>query len=292
LPERLLLRSYLFAPGSDEHKMRKALSSGADAVVFDLEDAVAPADKVRARAAVGRLIEDLDGASAAEIHVRVNRNRDAYDPADLSAVLVPGLAALRLPKCESASDVRAVEVMLDDLEPERGIGRGTVRLFCTIESAGGVIAASEIAGAGRRVAALVFGPADFAASISVSDPPFEATLLARSTLVLASAAAGVAPPVDGAFLDVTDLEGLRAHCHRVRGLGFMGKSAIHPRQVEVLHDVFTPSTEEVERARRVIATTKGGNNTGVVDGGFVDPPVIAQARAVVDLARRLDSKGE
>lgn len=291
MPERPLLRSYLFAPGSDEHKMHKALSSEADAVVFDLEDAVAPADKAAAREAVGRLIGDFRGESASEIHVRVNRRVDGYDPTELSAVLRPGLAALRLPKCESVSEVRAVEAILDDLEPERGIEGGTVRLYPTIESAGGVLAATEIAAAGRRVTALVFGSADFAASIGVSDPPFEATLLARSTLVLASAAAGVGPPVDGAFLDVTDLDGLRAHSHRVRGLGFKGKSAIHPRQLSVLHEVFTPSIDELEHALRVIAATEGGKTTGVVDSGFIDPPVIAQARAVVALARRIESKG-
>ena len=272
--------------------MHNALSSGADAVVFDLEDSVAPVDKAGAREAVGRLIGNLEGGPPAEIHVRVNRRGDGYDPTELSVVLRPGLAALRLPKCESASEVRAVEAMLDDLESERGIEDGTVRLYPTIESAAGVVAATEIAAAGRRVACLVFGSADFAASIGVSDPPFEATLMARSTLVLACAAAGVGSPVDGAFLHVADLEGLRVHSHRVRALGFKGKSAIHPRQLPVLHEAFTPSTDEVERALRVIAATEGGKNTGVVDGAFVDPPVIAQARAVVDLARRLHSKGE
>lgn len=291
MAERALLRSCLFAPGSDERKMSKAVRSGADAVVLDLEDSVDPKDKVRARETVARLIGAVAGNSACEIHVRVNRRDGGYDPSDISRVVVPGLAALRLPKCESASEVTTVAAMLNGLEAERGIPPGTTRLYPTIESAVGVIAAADIARAGPRVAALVFGPADFAASIGVSAPPFEATLVARSTLVLVSAAAGVGPPIDGAFLELADVDGLRDHSRRVRALGFMGKSAIHPRQIPILHDVFTPSPDEVERARRVIAVAEEGQAIGVVDGGFVDRPVVSQARAVLEMARRFESRG-
>jgi citrate lyase subunit beta / citryl-CoA lyase len=270
--------------------MTKAARSGADAVVFDLEDSVNPDAKPGARELVGRLVGELVGAAECEIHVRVNRLADgSYDRADVASVVAPGLSALRIPKCESPADVAAVAAMLDGLEAARTMAPGTVRLYPTIESAAGVIAAVDIATAGPRVAALVFGAADFGASIGVSAPDFESTLLARSTLVLASAAAGIGRPVDGAFLDLGDLDGLRSHSRRVRNLGFAGKSAIHPNQVPVLHDVFTPSVEEVDRARRILAAVAG--TTGVADGTFVDPPVIAQAEAVLELARRIESKG-
>ncbi|HVR33042.1 MAG TPA: CoA ester lyase [Acidimicrobiia bacterium] len=282
-----LLRSFLFAPGSDEQKVKKATRSGADAVVLDLEDSVRPEDKAGARDSVGRRIHALASESSAEIHVRINRAGASYDPDDIAAVVVPGLSALRLPKCESASDVRDVEEMLDALEP----GSGGVRLYPTIESAAGVLAAHDIARSSPRVAALVFGAADFGASIGVMAPPFEATLVARSTLVLASAASRVGPPIDGAYLDLADIDGLRAHSRRVKELGFLGKSAIHPNQLPVIHDVFTPSSDEIERARRILDGVSAGATTGVVDGRFVDPPVIAQARAVLELLRRIESKG-
>ena len=285
-----LLRSFLFAPGFDEQKMTKAARRGADAVVLDLEDSVRPEDKAGARDSVGRLIQALASESSAEIHVRINRAGTSYDPDDIAAVVVPGLSALRLPKCESASDVRDVEEMLDALEPQGGPGR--VRLYPTVESAAGVLAAHDIARSSPRVAALVFGAADFAASIGVMAPPFEATLMARSTLVLASAASGVGPPIDGAYLDLADVDGLRAHSRRVRELGFRGKSAIHPNQLPVIHDVFTPSSDEIDRARRILDRISAGATTGVVDGSFVDPPVIAQARAVLELLRRIESKGD
>jgi len=272
--------------------MVKAVGVGADAVVLDLEDAVSPRDKVRAREAVRRVLEELAGGSACEIHVRINRLDAGYDMVDISAVVLPGLAGLRLPKCESAADVLSVASVLDDLEDERGIAPGTVRLYPTIETAAGVVSANKIAAAGSRIGALVFGAADFAASIGVSAPSFEVTLLARSTVVLASAAAGVGQPLDGAFLDLTDPDGLSEQCRRVKDLGFMGKSAIHPKQLSVIHDVFTPSHEEVERARRIVAAVESGDTTGIVDGWFVDPPVIAQARSVLDLARRIEMRGD
>lgn len=267
--------------------MRKAVRSDADAVVFDLEDSVAPADKPAARDLVGRLVGELAGRAGCAVHVRINRlEGGGYDREEIAAVVAPGVAGLRLPKCESAREVIEAGHLLDEVEAAHELPASTVRLYPTIESAVGVMAAADIAKAHPRVAALVFGAADFGASIGVMAPDFEATFLARSTLVLASAAAGIGRPVDGAFLDITDLDGLRSVSRRVKNLGFAGKSAIHPGQIPVLHEVFTPSDAEIERARRILESVTG--TTGVVDGAFVDPPVIAQAEAVMELARRIE----
>lgn len=290
MPERVVLRSYLFAPGLDEHKLNKAVVSGSDAVVFDLEDSVAPDYKEQARDLVGRVVRELDEHSGTEIHIRVNRIDGAFDPADIGVAVVPPVTGIRLPKVVTVSDVQEADRMIAALEDERGIPKGSVRLYPTIESAAGVLASADIARSSHRIAAFVFGPADFAASIGVHNPPFEATFLARSTIVLASAAAGLAPPIDGAYLNVGDLEGLREHTLRVRSLGFLGKSAIHPRQISVLHEVFTPSDEEVSRARRVVQAVNERESTGMVGGAYVDPAVIAQAQAVLDLAERTESE--
>jgi citrate lyase subunit beta/citryl-CoA lyase len=281
-----VLRSFLFAPGSDEHKLRKALACGADAVVFDLEDSVPPTEKEEARNTVGSVLADVGPRAECEIHVRVNHLVEGFDPADLAMAVHPNVSALRLPKCEKPEDVSSVENVLDELERAAGIPDGAIRLYPTIESAAGVGAAVEILSAGRRVQAGVFGPADFAASIGLFDATFEAALLARSTLVLASARARIQSPVDGAYLRVKDLEGLRDEGRRVRQLGFVGKSAIHPAQVAVLHEVFTPTQAEVDRAREVVSSA-AGQATGVVDGAYVDPPVVAQARTILELAAHL-----
>jgi citrate lyase subunit beta / citryl-CoA lyase len=282
-------RSFLYAPGADERKLRKALRSGADAVVFDLEDSVAPSMKEAARNTVARVLADVGSVAECEIHVRVNHRPDGFDMADLAMAVHPNVSALRLPKCERPEDIREVERVLDELERATAIEAGSIRLYPTIESAAGVGAAAEILGAGRRVQAGVFGPADFAASIGLFDATFEATLFARSALVLASSRVRVQSPVDGAYLRVRDLDGLRDESRRVRHLGFVGKSAIHPAQVPVLHEVFTPTQAEVDRAREVVDLA-AAKLTGVVDGEYVDPPVVAQARTILQLAAHLDQE--
>lgn len=291
LAEQPTHRSYLFAPGSNERVLGKALRAGADAVVCDLEDAVAVHEKGLARDTAGALVRDAAASAGCAVHVRVNPDGDGFSEADVRAVVHPGLEALRLPKCESASAVAAVDDLLRGLERERGIPEGSTRLYPTIESAAGALAVGEIARASARTAAVVFGPADFSADIGlVGGDQYEATLLTRSMLVLHSRAAGISPPVDGAFPDLADTDGLLRLATRVRGLGFGGKSAIHPAQLPVLHEVFTPTEDEVERARRVVASLEQGNAVAVVDGGFVDAAVVAQARRVLDLAGRISTR--
>ncbi|MBW3602947.1 MAG: CoA ester lyase [Actinobacteria bacterium] len=280
-----MLRSFLYAPGSSERILSKVLGAGADAVVLDLEDAVAPQDKPAAREAVAALVAQQATGAPCEVHVRVNRAGRGWNRDDVAAVVAPGLAALRLPKAESGSGVAAVARLLDDHERACGMPVGTVGLYPTIESARGVEQARALAAA-PRVVALAFGAADFLADIGArGGDGRDATLLARSTLVLASRAAGIRAPADGAFTDLDDLEGLRDAASWARSLGFVGKSAIHPRQVEIIHAVFAPSPEERSWAEQVVAAAGGGAATAVVDGEFVDAPVLQRARAVLALDR-------
>lgn len=285
------LRSYLYAPGSRPELLAKAYAAGADAVVYDLEDAV-PADrKQAARAAVARQLGQLAAAAARgpQVHVRVNATPDGYHRADLVAVVVPGLSALRLPKAVDPRWLRALAAELDELEARGGLPAGQVALYPTVESAAGVLRAAELAAASPRVARLAFGATDFLADIGAGGPAHgPATLAARGQLVLASRAAGIGAPVDSVHTILDDPVGLREGALAARQLGFFGKAVIHPAQLPVVHEVFTPGDGELAWARRV--TAAGGN--GTVDGEFVDRPVLARARSLLALAERLSTKEE
>jgi citrate lyase subunit beta/citryl-CoA lyase len=261
-----MLRSYLYAPGSRPDVMEKALAAGADAIVLDLEDAVAPPDKMTARAAVAAFVAAHADDAPCPIHVRINRG--GMD--DLDAVAGPGLSAVRAPKAESASEIEQIAARLD------AAGCPAV-IFPVLESAVGVAACLSIASA-PRVARMVFGGNDFLADIGApGDIDGPATLLARGTMVLQSRIAGIGAPVDSVFPALDDESGLRRGAQAARALGFVGKSIIHPRQLGPVHEVFTPSEAELKRARRVVAAD--GQGAVALDGEFIDPAIVATACA-------------
>jgi citrate lyase subunit beta/citryl-CoA lyase len=256
-------RSWLFAPGHNERLLRLVFDAGADVVLLDLEDAVPPDLKDRAREMVGEV------AAARPCWVRVNRARSEACERDLDRLAGSALG-LRIPKVESAAEVawvaeRAPEVPLD----------------CTIESARGVLAAFEIASA-PACALLSYGGLDLAVDLGIAGGEQE-TLFARSYLAIATRAAGKPPPSDGVHPLLEDDEGLRKEAESARRLGFFGKSAIHPRQVPIINAVFSPTPEEVAWARKVLAAfeASGGAATKTADGEFVDKPVADRARQLL-----------
>jgi citrate lyase subunit beta / citryl-CoA lyase len=285
LPEPPPIRSYLYAPGSNPRVMDKALAAGADAVILDLEDSVAPEDKLVAREQVAAAIARAGAARRTELHVRVNRGPDGPDLDDLAAATAPGLTGVRLPKIGSAEEVRAVAAALDGLERSAGIAPCTVLLYLSIETAAGALAAAELARA-PRVARLVFGATDFLADIAspgATDGP--ATALARGMLVLASRAAGIGAPVDCVHTALDDQEGLLRSARSARELGFFGKSVIHPRQIPAVHEVFTPSAAELSEARRVLAHVEAhGEGASALDGQMIDAAVVARARRLLAIS--------
>jgi citrate lyase subunit beta / citryl-CoA lyase len=291
--EHPLHRSYLYAPGSAPRVLRKALAAGPDAVVFDLEDAVAPDAKDDARREVVRVLDEVaaGGSAGPDVHVRINRDGDGYHAADLDAAVRPGLEALRLPKAESAEMVAAVGDQLAALEAERGIAPGRIGLYLLVESALGAVRLADLAAADPRVQRLVIGGQDLLADLGADGDDDLATLHVRSEMVLHSRAAGIGPPIDGVFPALDDEDGLRASSLRARSLGFFGRSVLHPRQLAVVHDVFTPSDEELADARRLVAALDAAETSGSgalqVDGEFVDLAVARRARAL--LARRRSS---
>lgn len=261
-------RSYLFAPGHNPKLLAKVFAAGADAVMLDLEDAVPPQHKATARALVAVAL----GTNSAWVRVNAVRTRDCG--VDLAAV--GELAAgIRIPKTESPEDVAWVA--------ERAPGKP---LMCAIETARGVLAAAEIA-AVPGVAHLAMGGVDLRRDLNAGAGNLH-TLYVRSHLVVASRAAGIAPPIDTVHPRLDDASGLREQARFARALGFFGKSAIHPRQLPVLHEVFTPSEPEIAWARQVIQAfdAADGNACRLPDGEFVDLPVAQRARSLLDLATR------
>jgi len=259
-------RSYLFAPGHNDKLLHKVFTAGADAVILDLEDAVPVDAKDRARAMVAGTISEHPAL------VRVNPPHTATCAADLDAV-APHAAAIRIPKCESAEDVAWVA--------ERAPG---VPLVPAIETARGVLAAQEISMA-PAVAHLSIGGLDLLRDLYAGDGTLP-MLYVRSHIVVVSRAAGLPPPVDSVYPLIDDDAGLRAEAQFVRSLGFAAKSAIHPRQIPILHEVFAPSTRDLEWAREVLAAFEaaGRGATRLPDGEFVDLPVAQRAQRLLEIA--------
>ncbi len=276
-------RSLLFSPGDRPELMRKAPGSGADVVVFDLEDAVAPGRRPEARSAVAEVLGDLD--ADCEVAVRVNAAGIAADD-DLAAVATAadGLDAIVLPKVDAAEDVETLDRLLD----EHGLD---VPVFALVETAAGVLAAENIAAA-HPTDALVFGAEDLAADLGATRTA-EGTevLYARERVVVAATAAGV-DAIDTLHTDYEDDEGLREDAARSVRFGYDGKIAIHPRQVPIINDAFTPDPADLEWAERVLQARDeaAADDRGVfeVDGEMIDAPLIAQAERICRRAEAAD----
>ena len=275
----LPIRSYLYVPGSDPRRIEKALASEADAVILDLEDAVAPNRKEEARTTVA---EVLRSEHEKPVFVRINAPDSVLAEEDVEAVAGPRLAGLRLPKTESPESVRRVAQRLENLGCEAG-------LQCLIESALGLEFAFEIARTHEKVVGMSLGEADLAADLGVRGDA--GLLYARSRLVAATRAAGLPGPVQSVYTNVRDAEGLRRSTMEGKNMGFVGRSAIHPAQIEVINEVFTPTEEEVAEAKDLLARLEESTGTGtgafaLEDGRFVDEAVVGSARLTHALARR------
>lgn len=281
-------RSYLYAPTTNARILDKVLDRGSDAVVLDLEDGVAADAKDEARAALVAFLDRLNpSTSGPRILVRVNRDGDGWSELDLTAAARSGTAAISLPKAEAGAAVAEVAAKLDELEAWAGLVAGTIGLHLIIESAAGVEAIEAMARV-RRVERFGLGAADLAADLGILGPPHTAALdHVRARMVIASRAAGLAAPVDAVHTDVADLDGLRSATERARGFGFCGKSAVHPSQVAVINEVFTPDADAVLWAKRIVAAADEAAADGAIllDGQLVDAPIVTRARALIQLAR-------
>lgn len=268
-------RSALYVPGDAADKLARALERGADELIIDLEDAVPPHRKDLARAITAEWLAGLEPTATA-IWVRTNPG-DAF-ALDLDAILpAAAVTGLVLAKTQSRRDVARAAHALDR-------AGSTGRLMPLLESAVAIAAAESIA-TGSRVDRLQVGEADLAADLGITSSPDELELMfARSTVVHASAAAAIAAPIGPVSVELRDLDAFRVSTERLARLGFVGRACIHPAQVAIANEVFTPSPETVDRARALLEGFDGG--VGVdADGRFVDEAVLRRARGVLDLAR-------
>ncbi len=276
------LRSLLFAPGNQVRRLEKVAGFGSDAIVLDLEDAVANAEKVAARQATRQAIPTYEGTV---VIVRVNGAHTDLLDGDVDAVVCPELDCVMVPKVEAPQTLTELDRILARLETERGITPGAIRLLPIVETAVGIVRCEEIAfGAPERVVTLVFGLGDFSVDIGV-DLTREATelLYARSRVVVAARAARMPSPIDGPYPDIHDLEGLYENTLLSRRLGFQGRVVVYPAQVEPVQRAYAELTpEELEQARRVVEAFEEAEAAGLasiqVDGRFIDYPLYYRAR--------------
>ncbi|GAA2077853.1 CoA ester lyase [Streptomyces albiaxialis] len=270
--------TWLYAPGDRPGVVAKALGSGADVVLVDLEDAVAPDRKEYARAATAELLAD-PAPGPVPIHVRVNALDGPLAEDDVRTLAgLPGLAGLRLPKVTGPADLARVAAWADGTPPP---------LYALLENALGVERAYEIAAGPPAPHGIALGEADLRADLGVANGPGQGPGLAyaRGRAIVAARAAGLAPPPQSVYPDVRDLAGLAASCAEGRALGFLGRTAIHPRQLPVIEEAFRPTAAEVEAAEQIVrAALTDAGALALPDGRFVDAAVVAGARRTLALA--------
>ncbi|WP_027282553.1 HpcH/HpaI aldolase/citrate lyase family protein [Roseomonas gilardii] len=277
------MRSKLFVPGSRPELFAKATASAADALSFDLEDAVAPDRKAEARSALSGFLGKLPAGLRQTLVVRVNAPGTEHFAADIAAVAGPALHVINLPMVEEPEAVLEAARMLDQLEAAH------VRILVNVETARGLRRATELATAHPRICGLQIGYADLLEPLGIDRSDHAALAHIRLSVRLA-AAEGSVDAYDGAYAEIRDLDGYRAECEAARRHGFAGKSCIHPVQIAVANEAFLPKPAEVARARRVLAAAAEAEKVGIgaytVDGRMVDAPFVAGARAIIALAER------
>ncbi len=288
------MRSKLFVPGSRPELFDKALSSEADALSFDLEDAVAAPKKVQARATLATWLQSLAVINSVKtIIVRVNAMDTPWFTDDIDQVVQPGLCMINLPKPDSVDDVLETVREIEIAERRNGVntdGQHPVRLLLNIETPKSLRIAHALAAAHPRVAGLQLGLADLFEPLSISRQQSFAIKNAMFQVRMAAGEAGVAA-FDSAFADIGNTEGFLAEATLAATLGFAGKSCIHPSQVALANQAFRPTDQAISHALRVVEAAREADEKGVgayvVDGKMIDPPFVRSAQALVANARRL-----
>lgn len=283
-------RSMLFLPGNNPNMLINGNCLGADAVIFDLEDAVAPAEKDAARILVRNTMRYMDFRGC-EIIVRINSIDTPFWKADLDAILPWSPSLILLPKTGSSADVQQADAYMTALEEKLGLENNTVGLMPLIETAMGVENAFSIASAAKRVKALFLGAEDLTADLQCKRTKEGREIeYARTRLVVAARAAGV-DVYDTPFTDVNDDEGIWTDARLAKALGFNGKASISPRHVEVINSVFSPTEQEIEYAYEVMdaieLAKRQGKGAIALHGKMIDAPIVARAQRTIDMAKAL-----
>jgi citrate lyase subunit beta / citryl-CoA lyase len=286
------LRSLLFVPGDSEKKLLKAAGVNADVLILDLEDAVAPSQKAQARARVAEYVSARPQRAGMQLWVRINPLDAAESMLDLRAIMAAGPDGIMQPKTRSPDDVVRLSHYLEAFEAQHGIERGRTRIVpVATETAEAIFSMGGFARCGSRLAGITWGAEDLSAVLGattnkLSDGSWSHPCqLARSLCLFAATAASV-PAIDTLYADVRDVAGLRDSCADGRRDGFAGKLAIHPDQVDVINESFTPTRAEVERAQRIVDLFKANPSVGALalDGQMLDIPHLKQAERILALA--------
>lgn len=282
------LRSLLYIPGNNPGMIQSCSIYGADGVLLDLEDSIALTEKDAARKLVRRALGTLDFGAVLRV-VRINGRDTPFFEKDLQEIVPARPDAVRLPKVDGPEDVLEADRIISRMEKESGIEPGTIRIQAMLETARAVVNAAAIAEASPRLSGLTLGGQDLAADLGIKATKDGRELLyAKSAVVIAAKAAGL-EAYDTVYTDVNDLEGLLAAAWEAVALGFSGKAAIHPSQIPVIHEAFTPTEDEVRKARAVVRAAREAEARGAgvvaLDGRMIDAPVAAQAERTLELAR-------
>ncbi|GAU77614.1 CoA ester lyase [Fusibacter sp. 3D3] len=282
-----LRRTMLFCPANKPKHLFTSMIYEPDCIIFDLEDAVPFNEKGAARDLLVEALKVVDYGKV-EIFARINALYTDFGADDVRALVPAGLRRLRLPMCESASDVKELDALLTEVENEHKIEAGSVKIQCAIETPKGVVNSLEIALASKRVTSISFGAEDFTRTLGTDRTKAGSELfLARSTVALNANIAEV-DAIDTVYADVEDEEGFIKEVESAKNLGFAGKSCIHPSQVELVHKIYTPNQKDIEASIKIIEAAKnadiGKGGVIVVDGKMIDIPVIAKAERILELA--------
>lgn len=286
MPKERLRRAMMFAPGNNPAMLQNAGIYGADSVIFDLEDAVAIPEKDSARNLVHNAIKYLK--YPCEVGVRINHISTPWGYDDLECVLEAKPDFIRLPKSDTAEDIKEIDEIITKAEKKYGFEEGSILMMAAIESPKGLRNAYEIACASPRMLGIAIGGEDFATSLKTSKTrEGRESFAAKSMLVYAAREAGI-QVIDSVFSDINDNEGFTAEATLAKELGFDGKSCVNPRQIDMIYKVFTPSAKEIDYARRVLAAYQDAlaKKSGVIslNGKMIDAPMITRAERTLAYA--------
>ena len=282
-----LRRTMMFVPGNNPGMMADAHIYGPDSIMLDLEDSVSMMEKDTARLLVYNALKTIDYGDT-EMVVRINPLNTPYGKKDIEAVVKAGVHVVRMPKTETADEVREVEAEIEKVEREIG-AEGRTRIMAAIESALGVVNAYDIAISSPRMVGIALGAEDYCANLKTQrSKEGDELRLARETIVVAARAAGI-DALDTVFSNLNDMETFRREVEYIKTLGFDGKSIINPRQIEVVNEVFTPTEKDIEKAKAIVAAIKEAEKKGsgviALNGKMIDRPVVIRAERTITLAK-------
>ncbi|MEP0806336.1 MAG: CoA ester lyase [Chloroflexota bacterium] len=281
-------RALLYMPGDDRRKIEKATTLGVDCICMDMEDGVAVNRKAEAREVIARAMKELDFGTS-ERCIRINSIGSGFEKEDLASALAARPDSIVVPKIETAEQVQWVSGQIESYELANGLAIGGIRLLIGVETAKGILNLKEIAEADKRLEAVIFGAEDYAASVGARRTKEATEVLYARSAVVAACAANDLQAIDMVYIDFHDLEGLRREAEQGAGFGFSGKQVIHPNQVSVVQEAFTPSEEAIAYAKRIVesfeSSQKEGKGAYALDGKMIDMPLLKNAQKVLDRAR-------